>query len=144
MESSEQQGSSFESRTRKGTRTLFYWTFAWVLSAALLALGPRFLWDRMVAVTLLAFGISVAIGVAFIFANRKHLQTLDELHQKVTLDAMAITLGVVFVVGVPYSLLDAYDIVGFDSGISIPIAALYVLMSVTYMVSMVVGLRRYR
>lgn len=144
METSERRGSRLRARTRKGTRTLHYWTSAWLLSNALLAFGPEFLWDEMLEATLVAFGISVAIGVGFIIANKKHLQTLDELHQKVMLDAMAITLGVVFVVGVPYSLLDAYEVVGFDSGIAIPIAALYVLMSVTYKVSMVLGLRRYR
>lgn len=144
MESPEQQGSRLHSRIRKRTRTLFYWTLAWVLSTTLLAFGPRFLWDESLAVTLIALGISVASGVGLIIAYKKHMQALDELHQKVMLDAMAITLGVVFVAGVPYSLLDAYDVVGFDSGIAIPTGALYVLMSVTYMVSMVVGLQRYR
>lgn len=144
MGSSEQHVSRFQERTRQSTRALLYWTLAWVMSTALLAFGPRFLWDEMLAGTLVAFAISIAIGVGLIIANKKHLQMLDELHQKVTLDAMAITLGVVFVIGVPYSLLDAYGVVGFVSGIAVPIAVLYVLMSVTYMVSMVVGLRRYR
>ncbi|MEX0953551.1 MAG: hypothetical protein WDZ26_06950 [Nitriliruptoraceae bacterium] len=49
-----------------------------------------------------------------------------------------------FIVGVPYSLLDTHDVVGFDSGIAIPIGALYVLMGVAYMVSTAVELRRYR
>lgn len=111
---------------------------------AVLALGPKFLWSEMGEVTLRVFGINVAIGVGMIIANKNHMQTLDELHKKVTLDAMAIALGVVLVVGGPYSLLDAYGLVGFDSGIAAPIAALYVLMSVTYMVSIALGLRRYR
>jgi len=82
--------------------------------------------------------------VGTIIAHKKHLQSLDELHQKVTLDAMAITLGVFYIVGAPYSLLDSYEVISFDSGIATPIAAIYVIMSVTYMVSMAIGLRRYQ
>ncbi|MEX0789236.1 MAG: hypothetical protein WD178_00505 [Actinomycetota bacterium] len=57
MESPAPKGSGFQSSTRKSTRTLFYWTFTWVLSLALLAFGRKFLWDEMLAMTLVVFGI---------------------------------------------------------------------------------------
>jgi hypothetical protein len=75
-----------------------------------------------------------------IVANKNHLKDLDELHQKVTLEAMGITLGVLLIVGVAYSLVTAHDLVAFDGDI----AHMAVLASFTFMTSIFVGLRRYR
>lgn len=133
-------GSRLQSRIRRSARTLFSWTLAWLLATALLAFGPELLWGEKLGVTLVVFGVNIAVGIGMIIANKRHLQTLDELHRKVMLDAMGITLGVALIAGVPYSLLEAYEMLAFDS----EIAALYVLMSLTFMASMILGLRRYQ
>ena len=105
----------FRSRIRKSTCKLAYWTAAWLLTTAVLAFGPRLFWNEDLAITYIALGINVLVGVGMIVVNTNHLKDLDELQRKVTLDAMGITLGVTFVVGIPWSLLDAYDVITFDA-----------------------------
>lgn len=133
-------GRRLQSRVRGSIRTLFLWTVAWLLTTALLAFGPEMVWDETRGVTFLALGLNIAVGIGMILANKGHLQALDELHRKVMLDAMGITLGVTLIAGVPYSLLDVHEVLAFDS----EIAALYVLMSLTFMASLALGLRRYQ
>ena len=53
-----------------------------------------------------------------IIANRDHLKSLDELQQKVQLEAMSITLGVGLIAGLAYSNLDTSNVVPFDAEIS--------------------------
>jgi uncharacterized membrane protein len=132
------QNDHFQSRILRSTRNLAYWTGAWLLSTALLAFGPEFLWNEVLAMTFVALAINLLVGVGVIFSSMKHLKDQDELHQRVLLNAMAITLGVTMIAGIPYSLLDAYGVVDAE------IARLYFLMSLTFMTAVVVGLKRYR
>jgi hypothetical protein len=73
-----------------------------------------------------------------ILMNRKYLNDLDELHRKVSMDAMAITLGVSVVGGLSFSLLA--EIISFDA----EIAHLVMLIGVTYMIATFVGNYRYK
>ena len=75
-----------------------------------------------------------------IVVNTNHLKDLDELQRKVTLDAMGITLGVTFVVGIPWSLLDAYDVITFDAKFE----HLFILMALTFLASVFSNMRSYR
>ena len=74
-----------------------------------------------------------------IWANKNHLRSLDEMHQKIHLEAMGITLGVGLVVGLAYSNLDISNIISSDAEIS----NLVILMGLTYFVSVLVGTRKY-
>ncbi len=130
----------YDSRIKESTLKLFYATAAWVLSDALLAFGPKFFWNRAVPFTLAAFGVCILAGVWVIFAHVHLLRSQDELMKKVLLESMAITLGVVVTVGVPYSMLQTYELVPQKGDI----AMLMVLVSITYVTSIVVGMRRYR
>ena len=90
--------------------------------------------------TLLATGLDVAVGVGFILANRRYIAGLDELQQKVHLNALAITAEVALIAGVPYSLLDAYDVIPFHADTS----HLVILMGLTFFGSYLYGATRYR
>lgn len=132
--------SDLRSRVRRSTLRLLCWTVAWLLTTALLAFGPKFIWNEALGATLLALALNLGAGLGVILANRQHLRDLDEMIQKVLLEAMGITLGVVLVIGIPYSLLDAYDVFAFEADI----AHLYFVMGLTLIASVVVGMRRYR
>jgi hypothetical protein len=82
----------------------------------------------------------MAVGVGMILANKRHLQGLDELHQKIQLDAMAISLGVGVVVGLGYSNLDVTNIISADAEIS----HLVILIALTYLAGIIIGNRKYR
>jgi hypothetical protein len=132
--------NGYQSRIRTNVVRLFRWNGAWGAATALMAFGPKFLWNRALVFTLLAVGLDVAVGVGMILANRNYLAELDELQRKVQLNSMGITLGVAVVVGVPLSVMDAYHVIPSHANI----AYLLILMSLTFGVSNLYGTRRYR
>jgi hypothetical protein len=132
--------NGYQSRIRKNVIRLFRWNGAWGAATALMALGPKFLWNRALGFTLLAVGLDVAVGVGMILANIKYVRELDELQQKVYLNALGISVGVGLISGVPFSVMDSYGLIPFKADI----AHLIILMGLTFLVSMLCGTRRYR
>ncbi|SES80337.1 hypothetical protein [Thalassotalea agarivorans] len=118
-------------------KSLAIWTFAWVFSLAIATFGPIFIWQH-VALTLLAVMVNVGFGVAMILANKRHLESLDEMQRKINMDAMAITLGAGLVLGLAYSVLDTTNVIASDAEISV----LVMIMSLTYLTSMLIGKAR--
>ena len=49
-----------------------------------------------------------------IVANKNHLRGLDEMQQKIQLEAMALALGVGLVAGLGYSTLSITNLITFD------------------------------
>jgi len=119
---------------------LALWTLAWVASLALARFGPSLLWDSQQMASWAAVAINLAFGIGWIAAHARYLREIDELQRKIMQDAMAVTLGVAWVVGFAYVVADAADLIARDVGIG----ALSVLMAVVYMVATVVGQLRYR
>jgi len=132
--------NGYQSRIRANVIRLFRWNGAWGAATALMAFGPKLLWNRTLVFTLLAVGLDVAVGVGMILANKNYLAELDELQRKVQLNSMGITLGVGLIAGVPISVLDACDVIPFDADI----AYLLILMTLTFGVANLYGTRRYR
>ncbi len=132
--------NSYESRTRANVMRIFRWTVAWVGTCALLVFGPKFLWNKALVFTLLAAGLNVLVGICAILANKKYFEELDDLQRKVHLNSLAITVGVAFIVSVPYSVMDSYHVIPFHADI----AHMVMLMGLTYGVSNLYGTRRYR
>ena len=130
----------YQSRIRTNTRRLAWWNGVWLAATALMAFGPKFLWNKALVFTLLAVGLDVAVGVGMILANKNYLAELDELQRKVQLNSMGITLGVALIAGVPLSVMDAYHVIPFHAGI----AFLLILMSLTFAISNLYGTWRYR
>ena len=132
--------NDWAANTVKNTRLLAYWTGAWVLTIALAKFGPRLIWQSNTTLTAIAILINLAIGFGMILAIKRHLKGLDEMHQKIQLEAMALSLGVGLVVGLSYSNLDVTNLITFDAEIS----HLVIVMSLTYLIGVITGLRKYR
>ncbi len=132
--------TGYQSRIRTNVIRLFRWNAAWAAATALMAFGPKFLWNKALVFTLLAVGLDVAVGVGMILANKKYLAELDELQRKVQLNSMGITLGVGLIAAAPFSVMNAYRLIPFHADIS----HLVMLMAVTFLVSNLYGARRYR
>lgn len=124
----------------RNTTRLGYWTAAWVVTMAVANFGPRFIWQFNESLTVIAILINLAIGFGMIVAHKQHLKGLDEMHQKIQLDAMALSLGVGLIVGLAYSNLDVTNIIAFDAEIS----QLFILMGLTYLAGIFIGRRRFR
>ena len=139
METQQTKPSNWQERQRLQTVKLAAWTAAWVVTMAIASFGPQLLWQSR-ELTLLAIGVNLLVGAGMIIANRDHLKSLDELQQKVQLEAMSITLGVGLIAGLAYSNLDTSNVVPFDAEIS----HLVIGMGLTYLVSLVFLNRKYR
>lgn len=140
MKDSEANATAWQRRVTATTRRLALWTGAWVATMALANFGPLFLWSGDKLWSLLAIVLNTLIGVMMIIANKKQLQSLDEMQQRIQRDAMGVTLGVGLVVGLSYSNLDLTDLIPGQAEISV----LVIIMGLTYAVTMVLVGRKYR
>lgn len=124
------------------TKTLHLglWTLAWLASTALLRFGAEYIWDYQSAYSIAALMTHLALGVAMIMVNVKHLANLDELQRKITMDAMGITLGVGLIAGIAYEQLEDIKLITFEPEIN----HLIMLMAFTYIVSILIGNRKYQ
>ena len=125
---------------KRNTARLAYWTFAWVMTMARAAFGPRFIWDFATLPTIMALIVNLGIGFGMIMSNSRYLQGLDEMHRKIFLDASAFTLGVGLVCGLSYELLESIKLISFQPEIS----HLVVLMCLTFLAGLVFGHRKYQ
>jgi hypothetical protein len=132
--------NGYQSRIWTRTIQLACWSAAWLAATVLMKFGPKFLWNKALAFTLLAVGLDVAVGIGMILANKRYVAELDELQQKVYLNALGITVGVALIAGVPYSVMDYYHVISFHA----EIWHLLMLMSLTFLLSFLYGTWHYR
>ena len=132
--------SGWAATNARNTLRLGSWTAAWLLTMALATFGPVFIWQGNKLLTGVAIFINLAVGFGMIMANKRHLNGLDELQQKIQLEAMALALGIGLVVGLCYSSLDISNLIAFDAEIS----HLVILVGLTYLAGVFAGVRKYR
>ncbi len=125
---------------KRSVYKLAIWTAAWILSTALAAFGPTFIWDGNTTLSALFIGLNLLIGIGMIFANINHITSLDEMMQKIQLEAMGITLGITLVAGISYSLLDTANVIAQDAEISL----LIIIMGLSYIIAAITGYRKYQ
>jgi len=140
MSDSKADPNGWGARRVRNTVRLGYWTAAWVATTAVAAFGPKLIWDFNSLLTILAVLINLGAGFGMVMANKRHLQGQDEMHQKIFLDAGALTLGVGLVCGLSYELLEDIRLISFEPEIS----HLVILMCLTFIAGMIAGHRRYR
>jgi hypothetical protein len=124
----------------KNSIQMGFWTIAWVATSALAALGPRLIWEFATLPTILGVLINLGIGFRMIWASKRFLQGLDELGQKIYLDAAVLTLGVGMVCACSYELLEDIKLISYEP----EIPHMIILMSLVFMGGMVAGHRKYR
>lgn len=127
-------------QTQKNVQYLAFWTLAWLLTMALVVFGGKFLWNFNPVISALLILINTAIGAGMILANKRYLDGLDELQRKMSMDAMAIALGVGVVGGLSFSLLDITNLITFDAEISFMVF----LIGITYLIGIVITNFQYK
>jgi hypothetical protein len=140
MKQAKPKETGYQSRTVKSLARLACWAGAWLAATALMKFGPKFLWNKYLLLTLLAVGVNACMGIGLILAHKRYIAELDELQQRVYLNALGVTVGVVLIAVVPYSVMRTYDVIAFQADIS----HLLGLMSLTFLVSLLYGSVRYR
>ena len=124
----------------KNSKELKIWTLAWTLSMAIATFGPQFLWNEESIGTLLAIIVNLILGVRMILANRKFINSGDELQKKIQLESLGLTLGLAVIFGLSYSLLDQMNLISGNAEISV----LVLFIGITYLVTMTVNNRKYK
>jgi hypothetical protein len=107
---------------------------------ALATFGPRFLWDYGSLLTASGVVVNLVIGFGMILANRRYLRGLDEMQQKIFLEAGGISLGVGLVCGLGYEMLEDVRLISFQPEIS----HLVLLMCLAFLAGLIAGHRKYR
>jgi len=115
-------------------------TTIWLITMAIAAFGPTLLWDNQASITLLAIALNLIAGLFVIKSNLQYWNSLDEMIQRVHLNAMGIALGLGIVGGLSFSLLETSDILQSESDLSFMV----ILMSLSYLISIMVGMKRLR
>lgn len=124
---------------QKSKKQLMVWSGLYVISMALATFGPEFFWKDHQLLTGSAIGLNLIVGLGMILSNKKYLLKLDELMQRIQLEAMGITLGIGVVAGLSYSLLDTTNLISSDA----EIGYLVLLMGAVYLSSLASSYRRY-
>jgi hypothetical protein len=140
MKSNQSGTGDWAANTVKNTIQLAFWTGAWLVTLASATFGPVFIWDYSKIPTIIGIIVNLLVGFGMIVANKRHLKGLDEMQQKIQLEAMALSLGVALVVGLSYSLMDTTNLIAADAEIS----HLIILISLTYAAGVGMGVRKYR
>jgi hypothetical protein len=113
------------------------WSLGWVASFLAVDVGIDRGWIDGDAGFIAATAIVTVIGVGWLTAYLRFLRHADELVRKVQLEAMAMAVGVGFVVGFGVLLLAAGGLV------EAQVTVLLEVMAATYVVALVFGRRRY-
>ena len=140
MPADQSSAKSWTTSNNRNTRLVGYWTASWVLATALVAFGPNFLWNFNTLLTIVSVGIQVSLGMGMVIALRHQVRGLDEMQQRIQLEAAASTLTVGLVIAGSYSLLADIRLIAFEP----EIAHLMIMMALTYLIALILGNRRYR
>lgn len=126
--------------SNRASAQLVLWTLAWAATLAAARFGPEVVWDERPAASWAAVAVNVLIGITWIVTFARFLRALDDLQRKIMQDALAVTLGVGWVVGFAYAVADTAGLVTRD----LELALFPAMLGVVYMISFVIGRLRYR
>jgi hypothetical protein len=140
MNQDKAETSEWEAKSTNNSVRLLSWSAAWVLTTALAAFGPKLIWDFHTVATVLGVLLNLAVGLGMILATKRHLQGMDEMHQKIFRDAAVLALGVGLVCASSYELLEDIRLITFEPEVSHVI----ILMTLTFLVGMIIGNRKYQ
>lgn len=131
------QQENWEALQKSNTLKLAASTSLWLLSFAFLTFID---WSNSPGLKLLALSLNIAAGTYMILRNRAHLLGLDELQQRIQLNAMGTTLGIGLISFPILITLNQAGVLAQEWDVTL----LLVLMSLTYIVAVLLGQLRYK
>ncbi|MDJ0759295.1 MAG: hypothetical protein QNJ19_07845 [Woeseiaceae bacterium] len=140
MTGTSSEAPHFKKGVAQSTRQLAIWTVAWLVSLAIATFGSTLVWDSNLTLKLSSILINLLIGIGTIKANVRHIQSLDEMMQRVHLEAMGMAMGIAIVAGISLSVLSTAEVLPFKVDISV----IVMLLGLVYGIGTVVGMRRYK
>ncbi len=140
MHTPQANSDKWRDQRARNTAHLRRWAIGWCASTALAAFGPKLIWSFNTAATIAGVLLTLAVGIGMILATIRYLRGLDEMQQKIFLEAGTLTLGVGLVCGLTYELLEDVGLIGFEPAIS----HLVILMCLTFLASTAYSHVRYQ
>ncbi len=134
-----QNSEKLQARMQRGTKQLFIWTFAWVISNAVVVIGSEDLWQFSTVPTLIAITVNLMLGIKMLFVFKQHLSDMDEMQRKIHFNAMAISLGYTMILGSILGMLEPTKLIQHTPSPS----ALLIVMSISYICAVFINLKRY-
>ena len=134
-----QQSEKLNARLNRGTKQIFIWTLAWVLSNALVMFGSKNLWNYNTEVTLLALALNLGLGIKMLLVFKDHLADMDEMQRKIHFNAIAVSLGTSMILG---SIMGMVEPIGLLEKAPSASSLLFV-MGISYIVAVFVNFKRY-
>lgn len=131
--------TNYQSRSIRDNLVMLLWVFLWMASMTIADKAALHGWWSAQSMTVLAITINILIGAGMIFAFMRMLKGMDELQRKIQLDALSLSLGISLVGCAAYSLLVTWGYI-----VDEEVSDIFVLMCVSYSVSVIIGAVRYR
>ena len=86
----------------KYSKRVLIWTFTWLISFAILVLGPNQLWEDT-SITIIAALINFIFIIAMLFANKNLFDNYDEFQKTVQLNSIALSLFLTVFIGLLFT-----------------------------------------
>ena len=131
--------SDYDSRSIRDNLVLVGWIFAWMAALTVADKAALYGWWSAEWMTLLAISVHVWIGIGMIFKFMAMLRNMDDLQRKIQLEALAMALGISVVGCAAYSLLVTWGYI-----VNEEVSDIFMLMCVSYAVSVLLNALRYR
>ncbi len=131
------QQENWQALQKSNTLKLAASTSLWLLSFALLTFID---WSSSPGLKLVALGLNIAAGIYMIMRNRANLLGLDELQQRIQLNAMGTTLGIGLISFPILTTLNQASVLAVEADLTV----LLVVMSLCYLGAVLLGQLRYK
>ena len=131
--------SDYDSRSIRDNLVLVAWLFAWMAALTVADKSALYDWWSAEWLTFLAIAIHVLIGIGMIFRFMAMLRNMDDLQRRIQLEALSMALGISLVGCAAYSLLVTWGYI-----VDEEVSDIFILMCVSYSVSVLLGVWRYR
>lgn len=126
-------------RSKKNHALIMLWVLAWMATFVAADKAEAYEWYTAGFLSLLAVALNAVIGLIVIVTYMRFLNELDEMQQKIQLNALALAMGIGLVGSVSYSLLVSSGIVAAPD-----IAVVIALLGGGYGAGLVIGRTRYQ
>jgi len=124
---------------KKTTRNLALWTLTWLITLFIVSIGPDMLWESTL-VTMIGILINLVVGITMLISNKNLFDYYDEFQRKVQLESMAFSLGLSVIFGVLFEKIHNLGLIDLEPKIHL----LIVFISLTYIISLIINMRRYQ
>jgi len=126
-------------RSKKNHALIMLWIFLWMATFVTVDKAEAYEWYTAGSLSVIAIAINAVLGLLVIVTYMRFLKELDELQQKIQLNALALAMGIGLVGSVSYSLLVSAGIAAAPD-----IAVVIALLGGGYGAGLVIGRARYQ